>query len=747
MSRILENYTIDEVFTKVLDGGTPYPHQKETAKALFEGKSVVLRAPCGSGKTEACYVSLILGRENLPNRLIYSLPTRALADEIASRIRRGISKTAPSLSVSAQHGACSDDPFFKEDIIVATIDQTIGAYCCTPLSLPAYLGNIPAGAAVSAFHCFDEAHIYDRFLGLQSMLVLIERAHALELPFLVMSATLPDSFVQWFQNKFGDDVAVVEGTDNAIKNRRERDVVLHWKNKQIELVDVFCGATSSDKLMIVCNTVDRAQNLYRQICGPLKEKGFNVFLLHSRFLEEHRKKIETNMHKSIESSEERTCLVTTQVCEVGLDISSDLLITEIAPPDSLIQRMGRCARKGGHGEVWVFDVENSAPYALNEIQESRNYVSQSLDYRRISWKEELEFVNTLLSQDFKQIMNDEPRRRKILKSLGDAAFRGSKQDVEKNVRELFNANMTIHDSPFDLGSRNLLSMPWIDVDARVLRKHLIGKAKFWRVDFGHDENGSLNRQLLDVDDIYPYEYYVVHPRFVRYTSDCGLTFGEEGESLVPLDMKSKPKQIFEYQEELWIKHAKNCLTAFKQIKNKEIWSLKLIDKLIGRNNIIQTEGLVALGVALHDLGKLNSDWQKAVGAKKAPLAHTSVGFKGQPPPHATISAYSMSQLLKHLIGNNAYAIAFELAIGHHHHTRAENVPKYELGNQDLYNKLIKEIGEEYALSVNQNIEEKIGIPTKLDTSFFDFEWKKPYTVYCIVARLIRLSDQKSFEMK
>lgn len=745
MSRILENFTIDEVFTKVL-GGSPYPHQLETAKALLEGKSVVLRAPCGSGKTEACYVSFVLGREKLADRLIYSLPTRALADEIAERIKKGTDKIGLRYDVSAQHGANSKDPFFKSDIIVATIDQTIGAYCCTPLSLPAYLGNIPAGAAVSGFHCFDEAHTYDRFLGLQSMLVLIERSNALSLPFLVMSATLPDSFVNWFQGKFGESVKVVEGNDENVKSRRERHVILHWKNNYLSAAEVLQAADISEKMMIVCNTVERAQILYMQILEPLQKKRFKVFLLHSRFLDNHRKDIEEKMRRNLEDVEAKTCLVTTQVCEVGLDISCDLLLTELAPADSLIQRMGRCARKGRKGEVWVFDVEYASPYPEREMTESKTYISQKLESKLIGWNEELEFVNSLLGKNFELIMNNEQRRRTILRSLGDAAFKGSKKDIEKSVREMFNANITIHDNPDCLGFHKLLRMPWIDIDVRVLRRHLVGKAKFWRIDFGNDENGIPDLRLFSADDIFPYEYYIVHPDCVKYTTDCGLFFGEKGESFEPLDKPSEPMPTLKYEMESWIEHAHNALNAFEQeIKAKEIHSLKLLSKLLGKN-LTQTEGLVALSIALHDLGKLNVDWQGKIGATREPLAHTSTLTKFQLPPHATVSAYSMSQLFSCLVGNEIYALTFELAVGHHHHTRAENVPKYKLGWQVVYNGLIREIGEKFQLGINQNIKEEIQTPTTLDASFFDFERKKQYTAYCIIARLIRLSDRASFEL-
>jgi CRISPR-associated endonuclease/helicase Cas3 len=499
--------------------------------------------------------------------------------------------------------------------------------------------------------------------------------------------------------------------------------------------------------MVVCNTVDRAQTLYKSVSEPLKEKKFKVFLLHSRYLDQHRKAIEEEMRKNLEENGARTCLITTQVCEVGLDISCDLLLTELAPADSLIQRMGRCARKGGKGEVWVFNVEHAAPYPECEMIESKRYVSQKLESKRIGWKEELELVNSLLGKTFELIMNDEQRRRTILRSLGDAAFKGSKKDLEKNVRELFNANITIHDNPNSLGFHKLLHMPWIDIDVRVLRRHLVGKAEFWKIDFGHDEDGLPDLRLFRVDDIFPYEYYVVHPDYVKYTSDCGLFFGEKGENFKPIDALSEPKPTLKYEMERWIEHAHNALDAFeKQIKPKEIHSLKLLSKLIGKN-LAETECAVALSIALHDLGKLNVDWQKGIHSTGEPLAHTSTYSKVRLPPHATVSAYSMSQLFSCLIGSEIYASAFELAIGHHHHTHAENVPKYKLGWPEVYNGLIKEISEKFQSDIKQNIKERLEIPTTLDASFFDFERRKQYTVYCIVARLIRLSDRASFGIK
>jgi len=735
---------------QALGGKQPYCHQLKTAENLIEGKSVVLRAPCGSGKTEACYVSLFLGKGSaLPDRLIYSLPTRALVEDVSDRIRKGVSQVGLPPIVSPQHGANSEDPFFKGEIVVATIDQTIGAYCCTPLSLPVHLGNIPAGAAVSSFLCFDEAHIYDRLLGLQSMLVLIERAADLDLPFLVMSATLPDSFIEWFREneRFTDKIALVEGREDDVPKRRERHVTLRWMGRLLECKDVLICAGSWRRMMVVCNTVDRAQEIYRLVHGILKSQGFEMFLLHSRFLNKDREAIENNMKACLKDPGRKTCLITTQVCEVGLDISCDSLLTELAPPDSLIQRMGRCAREGGKGEVCVFEVEYNAPYSDEDMERSKKYISERLNAKRIGWDEELEFVNALLSEDFQQIMNDRCRRDKILISLGDAAFKGSKHGIESNIREVLSSNLTIHDSPDKLKYYEILHMPWIDVDIRVLRKYL-SESKFWQINFGHDENGKPTFSSYLNVPIHPYEYYVLHPDYARYDSERGLMFGEKGENLQPSIARLDSRPSITYEKETWKTHVDNCLIAFRQVKATEFHALKLFSRIM-KCDLQKSEGLLALGVAVHDLGKLNEAWQRNIGIKRAdvPLAHVAFEKRIEI-PHATISADSSYPMFSKLFGRKIHAIAFKLAVAHHHHTRAEQVRPYVLGWRDLYEKTVNKVCNEYSFDADpKDIRPTERFPKTMETPIPDLESTDSYTAYCTVARLIRLSDRAAFSVE
>ncbi|MEM2099617.1 MAG: CRISPR-associated helicase Cas3' [Candidatus Bathyarchaeia archaeon] len=732
----------------VLSGGQPYPHQLETVKNIANGKSVVLRAPCGSGKTEACYISLLAMRkvENSPVRMIYSLPTRALVEDVCYRINRGIKKLGFPLAVSPQHGASSMDPFFRSDIVVATIDQTVGAYCCTPLSLPVYQGNIPAGAVVSSFLCFDEVHVYDHLLGLQSAIVLLDHVANLGLPFIVMSATLPDSFIEWFGNseKFVDKVKIVEASDNDVPKRYNRQVTLHWKGKILEAKDIIESSKSFNRIIVACNTVDRAQTFYRNIKKELSLANFNVFLLHSRFLEADRANIEQMVKTFLEKQDEKTCVVTTQVCEVGLDISCDLLLTELAPPDALVQRVGRCARGGGRGVVEVFDVENAAPYEKETINDCRDYICNNLNGKKVGWNEELAFINKLLSNEFEKILQDENLRRNLRFALGNAAFKGDRRAVEKTVREVFSANLTVHENPFELTYNELLNMPWLNIHVGVLKNYL---QKIWHIEFGHDEYGKHKLNVKKADKLYPYEFYVIPPECAEYSSELGLVLGLNGENLKTQTHTPLQKLAYEYPQEPWEQHVDNCLKAFEKIKKDELHSLRLLAKLLN-SDFRRSEGLIALCLAVHDLGKLNISWQREIGVcgkGAVPLAHTFM--KPKTVPHATIAAYATRKIFYELIGNQRFTTSFELAIAHHHHTRAEEVPQYILGWKDLYERVLTKVAKKYDLGVSkisESIITEIPYKTKLDIPFPDIEHKKQYAVYCIASRLTRICDRASF---
>lgn len=121
------------------------------------------------------------------------------------------------------------------------------------------------------------------------------------------------------------------------------------------------------RVIAVCNTVDRAQELAASLIADTRLAGVTVELLHSRFYPGDRALKEQAIRR--EFGEERgsrqwgpTVLVATQVIEVGLNITCDVLHTEMAPASAIIQRGGRCARFAADktGSVLVYDVPTDA---------------------------------------------------------------------------------------------------------------------------------------------------------------------------------------------------------------------------------------------------------------------------------------------------------------------------------------------------------------------------------------------------
>ena len=74
--------------------------------------------------------------------------------------------------------------------------------------------------------------------------------------------------------------------------------------------------------------------------------------------------------------------ITTQVCELSLDLDCDLLITEYAPISSLIQRFGRCCRdqeahkSGRTGRVLLYETESILPYGKEEMEGVGEFVGK-----------------------------------------------------------------------------------------------------------------------------------------------------------------------------------------------------------------------------------------------------------------------------------------------------------------------------------------------------------------------------------
>ncbi|MCD6591012.1 MAG: CRISPR-associated helicase Cas3' [Candidatus Aenigmarchaeota archaeon] len=328
--------------------------QKNTKDNLMEGKSTVVIAPTGLGKTIAAILPFVEtlsngGNNKLRSRIVYSLPIRALA--------KGVQEEFENFNIKAiiHHGDEPESKWFTERAIITTVDQYFTAFAGAQLSWSSATSHAAAGAALANYTVFDEIHLLNPKNGLQLLFAVLKLRNRWNLPTTVMTATLPNSVINFLETKCG--LVKIGASEKDIRDRdswREVSLKLHDVELDVEgLVGFVKGHLDNyGKAIVFVNTVERAISLYKKLKedSSLKNK---ILLAHSRFTKKHRKRIEEEIHlKFGRDSDFEGILVTTQVAEAGLNISAPLVITELAPMDSLIQRAGRCVRfKENSGKV------------------------------------------------------------------------------------------------------------------------------------------------------------------------------------------------------------------------------------------------------------------------------------------------------------------------------------------------------------------------------------------------------------
>ncbi len=338
--------------------------QKCTLNILKSGQSVLIVAPTGLGKTRAALEPFVQSKNRnglLGTRLIYTLPLRALA--------HGVEEECKSLGITpvTHHGDEPESEFFSERAIITTIDQYLTAFAGAPLSWAAHMSHAAAGAVLTSYSVFDEVHLLSPQKGLQLLFAMLYLRKRWGLLSCVMTATLPPSVIEFFQKFCG--LVKIEASEKDIEQRDGwRKVYLQlevsrsdngfvWSEKDEKSLAEFVkekwasweslGIDGPQKVIIFINTVDRAIRVYDELKGLFQNQGgLEVILAHSRFTRDHRRGVEKRLSDFFgkTAKPDPAILVTTQVAEAGLNISAPLVITELCPMDSLIQRAGRCQR-------------------------------------------------------------------------------------------------------------------------------------------------------------------------------------------------------------------------------------------------------------------------------------------------------------------------------------------------------------------------------------------------------------------
>jgi CRISPR-associated endonuclease/helicase Cas3 len=133
------------------------------------------------------------------------------------------------------------------------------------------------------------------------------------------------------------------------------------------------GQGEAGPTLVVVNRVDAAVNVYNLLKKDKRLQETDLRLIHSRFRPHDRKNWRTAfLNRQACGPGMNRIIVATQVVEAGVDMSASVLLTELAPWSSLVQRFGRAARWGGKAQVLVLnrqakDDKAAAPYEKTEL--------------------------------------------------------------------------------------------------------------------------------------------------------------------------------------------------------------------------------------------------------------------------------------------------------------------------------------------------------------------------------------------
>jgi CRISPR-associated endonuclease/helicase Cas3 len=362
----------------------------------------LLLAPCGSGKTLAAWRWIEQQAKGRVGHVLFLYPTRATATEGF----RDYVSWAPEADAALMHGTSAfdlddmfgnppdGDPrkgrtfaqseterrlfslgFWGRRAFSATVDQFLaflqygyGPVCMLP---------VLADSVV----VIDEVHSFDNnmFTALKNFLT------EFDVPVLCMTATLPndrrDELVKCGLKVYPDGELPPNLKDVA-ERKRYRLRRVESRDKAEEAVRAALAA--GKRVLWVVNQVKRAHAVVARFVDALPPDltdaklttadGVPVYCYHSRFKLTDRVNRHTALMAALKADKPGPALgITTQVCEMSLDIDVDLLVTEDCPVTALVQRMGRCNRAqsprslGSAGDVVVYDPKEKLPYSDGDL--------------------------------------------------------------------------------------------------------------------------------------------------------------------------------------------------------------------------------------------------------------------------------------------------------------------------------------------------------------------------------------------
>lgn len=614
--------------------------QEKISHVPFD-KNVLILSSCGSGKTEASYYLA----QQWGGRIIYTQPQRTLATSIYERLKKYNQTLGFDVSWSIQHSALQEDPFLSNKFVVTTIDQVLAGYL--GIGVQAF---IKGKNVVRSNFIFDEIQLFEPEKTLKTTIQMLDNLYQRDNKFIIMTATMPEYLIEFLSKRYQMEVIITNHP--AVENRK---VTIQYE----ETLDISAINGYDRKQIIICNTQREQIEVYEGI----KDKS-RCILINSKLLAHDREEAERLVIQYFgkESEENNKILISTQVIEAGMDISSSRMYSSISPIDSLIQRDGRVCRWGGSGEIICFKGHYEGIYDEEVVIKTTELLEQNQG-TEFTWSIQKEWVNNVLNQYYKKYINTREirKQRPRLKS-------GSRNEL---IRGIENVNIIVDQEP----SLNSINKERVSIHINQLKK--IAK---WNILYCIMRNviKEIPYSEISIGDT------VIIQGINCFYNKCG--FRVEEEKMCPEFPESykkiENKKFADYKEEPWIVHSGKVRDIMNEKLENECFSTYVKDN---KEKIAEIAGL-------HDLGKLDSLWQSPAWANAVavPLAHfplckkNPLIFKNR--NHAVISA--------HLLRPYTDYIQMNMVLQHHKRYKSDgtciHLREYKLDSR--YKQCLEEYG-------------------------------------------------------
>ncbi|GAT17958.1 CRISPR-associated helicase Cas3' [Secundilactobacillus silagei] len=594
-------------------GFKPRPVQAALIDAVSEAKDLgmmIIEAPTGVGKTEMALLSTEqLAYKTQHPGLFIGLPTQATSNAMFDRVQDWLNELAKDqdehFPIKLMHGKAQFNESFKDLPNASNVDDSGGVVVNDWFSgKKSILSKFVVGTIDNLLLMgLKQKHLFLRHLGFSEKVVVIDEVHAYDsymnqylykaiewlgvyhVPIIILSATLPkqkrkDLINAYYHGKYGKKMKALKTSYDLLPDwvkTQAYPLVTMLDGDQVEQISKFPGVSDQKPLQIqvtrineddstlietvlnsikdggiagvIVNTVGRAQEL-----ANLVPKEIKLMVLHSAFLAPDRAAKETELQNAIGKNGKRPdkmIIIGTQVLEQSLDIDFDILFTDIAPMDLILQRAGRLHRHNISRpealqipRLYIMGIESMGEYEDGSETVYGKYLLMKTDYFLKETIEEPKDVSNLVQAVYDDQLD--PQIKGIEKAKAKFEQNLAKEKVKARAFQIADPKSDAHHTLYKWLNRSTSDVSGSDQKAAAAVRDI--KESLEVILLQHTNNGIF---LLDGRSIEDCQSREVAEQLIRLPS--GRT--QPINTYIELLEKFTAKKFPGWQQDKWLKGA------------------------------------------------------------------------------------------------------------------------------------------------------------------------------------------------